>query len=160
MRGNCNSDKNNISILTNIHHHHMFLSLLALLKGNVKRELNKFKARPRVYNLCCRITSLVFCFLFSCCQLHISDIKLYTPNDIETTNIHMQRLSAAKVVHSTASQWSFHTHLKVRVMVIVEDSPVTMKCRTAINALYLHFNLYLCVQLESHTFVYIHIISD
>jgi len=59
MRGNCNSAKNNISILTNIHHHHMFLSLLALLKGNVKRELNKFKARPRVYNLCCRITSLV-----------------------------------------------------------------------------------------------------
>jgi hypothetical protein len=43
----------------------------------------------------------------------------------------------------------FHTHFMVRVILIVIDPTVTVKCRTAIKALFLYFNLCLSVMLDS-----------
>jgi len=40
-----------------------------------------------------------------------------------------------------AAQESFHTHFRVQVMLIVEDSIVSVKWRTAIKALFLYFNM-------------------
>ena len=48
-----------------------------------------------------------------------------------------------------------------RFTLIVEDPIVTAKCRTAIKAMYLYFNLRLSVMLDSLSvmFIYIHILS-
>jgi succinate dehydrogenase hydrophobic anchor subunit len=42
-----------------------------------------------------------------------------------------------------------HTHISVRVMFIIEDTTVTVKCRTAIKVMFLYFNLCLSVTLNS-----------
>ena len=43
----------------------------------------------------------------------------------------------------------FHPRFRVRVILIVEDSTVTVKCRTAIKALFLYFNSCLSVMFDS-----------
>ena len=43
---------------------------------------------------------------------------------------------------------AFHTHYIVRIVFIVEDPIVTVKCRTAIKALFFHFNFYPSVMLN------------
>ena len=44
-----------------------------------------------------------------------------------------------------------HIHLRVWVMLIIEDPTVTVKYRTAIKALFLYINVCLIVRLESHS---------
>jgi len=39
----------------------------------------------------------------------------------------------------------FHTHYRIRVMIIVEDLTVTVKCRTAITPQLLNLNLRLSI---------------
>jgi hypothetical protein len=46
------------------------------------------------------------------------------------------------------TQGPFHTHFKVLVILLIEDPTVTVKCRTAIKALFLYFNLCLSVMLN------------
>ena len=48
---------------------------------------------------------------------------------------------------STANtvQGQFHTHFSVWVMLIIEDTTVTEKCRTAIGGLLIYFDLCLSV---------------
>jgi hypothetical protein len=44
-------------------------------------------------------------------------------------------------------------------MLIFEDSTVTAKNRIAIKLLFIYFNLYLSVMMDSLMFIYIHILS-
>ena len=50
---------------------------------------------------------------------------------------------------STADQGPFHSHFGIQVMLIVEDPTVTVKCRTAIQVLFLYFNLCLSIKMNS-----------
>ena len=43
----------------------------------------------------------------------------------------------------------FHTHFRVWIILFLEDSTMTMKCRRAIKALFLYFNLCLSIMLDS-----------
>jgi hypothetical protein len=43
-------------------------------------------------------------------------------------------IARSKEYHSTADQEPFHTHFRVRVILIVEDPTATVKCRTSIKA--------------------------
>ena len=47
----------------------------------------------------------------------------------------MQYLSAVKSTTQPQARGSFHTHVKVRVLLIVEDPTLTVICRTAISTL-------------------------
>jgi hypothetical protein len=50
---------------------------------------------------------------------------------------------------STVGLGQFHTHIRVCVVLIVEDPSMTVKCRTTINSLFIYFTLSPRVMLNS-----------
>ena len=74
-------------------------------------------------------------------------IKLYTPNTFKMTKIHRCNVYMKKKrVLLNCRLWPFHTPHSVGVMIIVEDTSVTVKCRKVIKALFLDFNLCLIIK--------------
>jgi hypothetical protein len=70
------------------------------------------------------------------------------PNLSVTWCLDVAVMDRNKTFCSTACQVRFHTHFRVRGMLIIEDPTVIMKCRTAIKALFFHFNVCLSVKLD------------
>jgi hypothetical protein len=73
-----------------------------------------------------------------------------------SSSTQLQTIDRSKQYHWTPGYWQLHTHFRVSVILNVEVPTVTVKCRIAIKALFLYFNLCPSVMM----FINIHIISD